>query len=171
MLLRVEYSQARRGEQHQEYAVHRFQNVASIFRTNSNGLCDSHDLRAKVSPSFTRPNTLEYSKLTGPGVLQRFVKPASEVRRLLERVSGKRVVKICVDVVEDLTGALWVVGFKGVLFETVSEIPRKEQWLIASQVGYCRLCSGLFQKSQLQNSVSVRMLLEFLHHLRRRTRA
>jgi hypothetical protein len=57
--------------------------------------------------------------------LQRFVKPASEVRRLLERVSGKRVVKICVDVVEDLTGSLWVVGFKGVLFEAVSEISRK----------------------------------------------
>jgi predicted membrane chloride channel (bestrophin family) len=47
---------------------------------------------------------------------------------------------------------------------------KKSVWEVATQVGSCRLCNGVFQKSELQNNVSVRMLLEFLHHLRRRTR-
>jgi hypothetical protein len=80
MILRVSFTKAQRGQQHQEYCLHRFQNFASIFRNNSN---DSHDLRAKVSASLLRPNTLEYSKITGPGALQKLISPASEVRRLL----------------------------------------------------------------------------------------
>lgn len=114
MVLRVSFAKAQRGEQHQEYCLHRFQNIASIFRNNSK---DSHDLRAKVSPTLLRPNTLEYSKITGPGALQKLISPATEVRRMLENVTGKRVLKLSVDFIEDLVGNMWIIGYKGAVFE------------------------------------------------------
>ncbi len=166
MFLRVSYRKAQRGEQHQEYCLHRFQNISPIFRSNNN----HHDFRAKVSPKLGSPNTFETSKITGLDALQKFITPAAEARRLLEGVVGKRVVKLCVDFMEDLVGDIWVIALRGAVFEEMPQVARKEQWVVASEVGYCRLCSGLFQRRELENSVSVRMLLSFLQHLRRRTR-
>lgn len=116
MVLRVVYDKIERGQQKQEHVVHRFQNYASIFRINSNGFNDFLDLKAKVSPSYNREYTLEYSKLTGPGVLNRFIEPTSELRKLIENVHKKQVKKLWVDYIEDLSGKIWVIGVKGVQF-------------------------------------------------------
>lgn len=51
MVLRMVYDRVERGQQKQEYTVYRFQNYAGIFRSNSNGINDFLDFKAKVSPS------------------------------------------------------------------------------------------------------------------------
>ena len=54
MIMRVAYERCERGQQKQEYVLHRFQNYANIFRTNYNGVNDFLDFKAKVSPSYHR---------------------------------------------------------------------------------------------------------------------
>lgn len=36
---------------------------------------------------------------------------------MLENVTGKRVLKLSVDFIEDLVGNMWVIGYKGAVFE------------------------------------------------------
>ena len=116
MINRVIYERCARGQQRQEYSVHRFQNYAGIFRNPTKGINDFLDFKAKVSPSYNRQYTLEYIKLTGPGVLNRYVEPTSEIKKIIESVHKKRVKKLWVDFVEDIAGTIWVVGVKGVQF-------------------------------------------------------
>jgi hypothetical protein len=116
MVMRSVYERCERGQQKQEYTVHRFQNYANIFRVNSNGLNDYLDFKAKVAPSYMREYTLEHFKLTGPGVVNRFIEPTAEIRKLIEAINKKRVKTLWVDFVEDISGALYVIGVKGVIF-------------------------------------------------------
>jgi len=99
MILRVNFDRVTKNTQHQEYCVYRFQNTTTIIREKHLGLVDSHDLRAKVSPLLQRPNSFEFTKLTSPGVLQKAIPAAAEVRRMLESMTGKRVMKLSVDFV------------------------------------------------------------------------
>ena len=91
--------------------------------------------------------------------MNRYVEPTSEIRKIIESISKKRVKKLWIDFAEDIAGKIWVLGVKGVEFEEEKTVNKKSAWEVATQVGSCRLCNGVFQKSELQNSVSVRMLL------------
>jgi hypothetical protein len=59
---------------------------------------------------------LEHSKLTGPGILNRFIEPSSEIRKIIEGVHKKRIKKLWIDFVEDVAGKIWLLGVKGVLY-------------------------------------------------------
>lgn len=126
--MRVVYDQLERGEQRKQYTVTRFQNYANIFRVNTNGCKDFLDFKAKVSPSFNREYTLQYSKLSGPGVLSRFIEPTSEIKKLIENVTKKKVKKIWVDFIEDVSGKIWAIGVKGVHFEELKMAIKKSLW-------------------------------------------
>jgi hypothetical protein len=63
---------------------------------------------------------------------------------LVENVTKKKVKKIWVDFIEDVSGKIWAIGVKGVHFEELKAPIKKSLWEVAAQVGSCRLCNGTF---------------------------
>ncbi len=78
--------------------------------------------------------------------------------------------KLYVDFVVDLFEKPWIINIKLCEVNPYSTLHIKPTEDQINNVSSCRLCGGVSKKEDLKNSVTIKMMCEFMQHLRKRTK-